>query len=193
MNEPKRPRRATHAWRRLRLRWIKFSQPVLGPFRGRWNNSLMVRTMTITGLVTGAMIAVAGVFLLTSVSNDLYSSRRDQALQDSARATVQAQRIIDSFDPADRGGLQSLLTSVLRTVARHLSEPDDRHPQAAEPGVIPRIVARRQHTVCAQPGGERGAVDGGARSRKEPQYWQVGSPSAVKTQRLRRASSSVPH
>lgn len=76
----------------------------------------MLRTMTITGLVTGAMVAVAGVFLLTSVSNDLYSSRRDQALQDSARVTVQAQRIIDSYDPADRGGLQSLQTSVLRTV-----------------------------------------------------------------------------
>ncbi len=116
MTEPKTRGRGQRAWRRLRIRWIRFTQPIFGPFRARWNNSLMVRTMTITGLVTGAMIAVAGMFLLTSVSNDLYSSRRDQALQDSARATVQAQRIIDSFDPADRGGLQSLLTTVLRTV-----------------------------------------------------------------------------
>ena len=116
MTEPKPRGRVRRAWRRLRLRWLKLSQPILGPFRARWRRSLMLRTMTITGLVTGAMVAVAGVFLLTSVSNDLYSSRRDQALQDSARVTVQAQRIIDSYDPADRGGLQSLQTSVLRTV-----------------------------------------------------------------------------
>ncbi|KAM9863165.1 MtrAB system histidine kinase MtrB [Leucobacter sp. BZR 635] len=116
MSEPKTRGRFQRAWRKMRLRWIKLSQPVLGPFRARWSSSLMVRTMTITGLVTGAMVAVAGMFLLTSVSNDLYSSRRDQALQDSARVTVQAQRIIDSYDPADRGGLQSLQTSVLRTV-----------------------------------------------------------------------------
>ncbi|MGO2139566.1 MAG: MtrAB system histidine kinase MtrB [Leucobacter sp.] len=116
MTEPRSRGRVQRAWRRLRLRWIRLTQPVLGPFRQRWARSLMLRTMTITGLVTGAMIAIAGVFLLTSVSNDLYQSRLEQSLQDSARATVQAQRMIDSFDPADRGGLQSLQTSVLRTV-----------------------------------------------------------------------------
>ncbi|KIP51885.1 MtrAB system histidine kinase MtrB [Leucobacter komagatae] len=172
MSEPKRPRRATHAWRRLRLRWIKFSQPVLGPFRGRWNNSLMVRTMTITGLVTGAMIAVAGVFLLTSVSNDLYSSRRDQALQDSARATVQAQRIIDSFDPADRGGLQSLLTSVLRTVqdtsASQMIDIRRQQNQASFPELSP---------VASTPSALSQAVSEELSTAvlvaEEPQYWQA--------------------
>lgn len=108
--------RARRALRRFRVRWIKLTQPVLGPFRRRWRRSLMLRTMTITGLVTGIMVAIAGVFLLTSVSNDLYSSRRDQALQDSARATLAAQRLIDSFDPADRGGLTSLSISLPKTV-----------------------------------------------------------------------------
>lgn len=76
----------------------------------------MVRTMTITGLVTGFMVLVAGVFILTSVSGDLYSSRTEQALQDSARATLAAQRQIDASDASDRGGLSILSGSVRRMV-----------------------------------------------------------------------------
>ncbi|RGE15875.1 MtrAB system histidine kinase MtrB [Leucobacter sp. wl10] len=109
-------RRLTTALRRLRLRWLRATQPVLGPFRARWRRSLMVRTMTVTGLVTGFVILVAGVFILTSISDDLYSSRRDQALQDSARATLAAQRLIDASDAADRGALSAFATSVQRTV-----------------------------------------------------------------------------
>ena len=73
----------------------------------------MLRTMTVTGLVTGFTILVAGVFIVTSVSDDLYSSRRDQALQDSARATLAAQRQIDA---SDRGSLSTLSATVRRTV-----------------------------------------------------------------------------
>ena len=104
------------ALRRLRLRWLRVTQPVLGPFRARWRRSLMVRTMTITGLVTGFIVLVAGVFILTSIGDDLYSSRKDQALLDSARATSAAQRQIDASDVTNRGGLSSLAASVRRTV-----------------------------------------------------------------------------
>lgn len=103
-------------WRRARLRWFAISQPVLGPFRALWGRSLRLRTMTLTGLVTGVMIAIAGIFIIASVSNDLYSSRLDQALQDSARATIAAQGHLDSYDAADRGGLSSLANSVMRVV-----------------------------------------------------------------------------
>ncbi|WP_336652736.1 MULTISPECIES: MtrAB system histidine kinase MtrB [unclassified Leucobacter] len=104
------------ALRRLQLRWFRATQPVLGPFRARWRRSLMLRTMTITGLVTGFIIFVAGVFTLTSISDDLYSSRRDQALQDSARATLAAQRQIDASEATDAVGLRELAVSVRRTV-----------------------------------------------------------------------------
>ncbi|UOQ56455.1 MtrAB system histidine kinase MtrB [Leucobacter allii] len=108
--------RASAALRRLRLRWARATAPVLGPFRARWRRSLMLRTMTITGLVTGCIILVAGLFLLTSVTDDLYSSRRDQALEDSARATLAAQRWIDASDASDRGALSTLAATVRRTV-----------------------------------------------------------------------------
>ncbi|MFT4231866.1 MAG: MtrAB system histidine kinase MtrB [Leucobacter sp.] len=107
-------RRLAVALRRLRLRWARLTQPVLGPFRARWQRSLMVRTMTITGLVTGFVVLVAGVFILTSVSDDLYSSRRDEALQDSARATVAAQRLIDASDASDSGALFTAVRSAVR-------------------------------------------------------------------------------
>ncbi|MCS3427271.1 MtrAB system histidine kinase MtrB [Leucobacter aridicollis] len=172
MTEPRSRGRVQRTWRRLRLRWIKLTQPVLGPFRARWRRSLMLRTMTITGLVTGAMIAIAGVFLLTSVSNDLYQSRLEQSLQDSARATVQAQRMIDSFDPADRGGLQSLQTSVLRTVQDTSSSQmiyirrqenqapfPELSPVASTPSALGQAVSEELANAVLV--------------AEEPQYWQA--------------------
>lgn len=76
----------------------------------------MVRTMALTGLVTGAMILASGVYILSSTADDLYSSRTEQSLQDSARATLAAQRLIDSSDATDSGSLSSLAASVFRTV-----------------------------------------------------------------------------
>ena len=102
--------------RRLKIGWIRTSNPVLGPLRRRWSRSLKLRTMTITGMITGVMILISGTFILTSIGDDLYNSRRDQVLQDSARATLAAQRLVDASDANDRGALSALVTSVRRTV-----------------------------------------------------------------------------
>lgn len=72
--------------------------------------------MAITGVVTGAVILGAGLYVVASVGDDLYNSRQDQALQDSARATLAAQRQIDATDAVDRGSLSTLAASVRRTV-----------------------------------------------------------------------------
>ena len=76
----------------------------------------MLRTMTLTGLVTTALIFISGLIILDNIGDDLYSARRDQALEDSARATLAAQQLIESSDAADRGALSALFTSVRRTV-----------------------------------------------------------------------------
>lgn len=81
-----------------------------------WRRSLKIRTMTITGLLTGMMIVIAGTFILASVSEDLYSQRLEDALQDSARATVQAQQIIDSSTTTDPRSLSGVATSIRSTV-----------------------------------------------------------------------------
>lgn len=106
----------SHRLRLLRLKWVRFTQPVLGPLRVRWRSSLKLRTMTITGLVTGFMIVIAGTFILTSVGDELYSTRRTQVLQDSARATTAAQRTIDASDVNGRAAMNNLAFSVRRTV-----------------------------------------------------------------------------
>lgn len=104
------------AWRKAHLRWVRFSEPLLGRFRRAWRSSLRVRTMAITGLVAGSLVIATGVVISTSIGGDLYSARRDQALQDSARATLAAQRLIDASDASDRSSLGALLGSVRRTV-----------------------------------------------------------------------------
>ncbi|GAA1623337.1 MtrAB system histidine kinase MtrB [Leucobacter chromiireducens] len=160
------------ALRRLQLRWTRWSQPVFGPFRARWRRSLMVRTMTITGLVTGFMVLIAGVFILTSIGNDLYSSRKEQALQDSARATLAAQRHIDASDASDRGGL-SLLSTTVRRMVQDTSSSQlmylRRQPgQAAFPEAPPPTTTANMLIDTVTPELSEALV-----SEREPQHWQA--------------------
>lgn len=102
--------------RRLRVWWIRATLPVVGPVRASWGSSLRLRTMTITGVIAITMVAVMGVLVLDRISTDLYSSRRDQALQDSARATLAARAQLESSDASDIGALNALAGSVRSTV-----------------------------------------------------------------------------
>ena len=72
--------------------------------------------MAITGIITITMVSVMGALVLDRISTDLYSSKRDQALQDSARATLAAQEQLDSSDAIDLGALNALAGSVRSTV-----------------------------------------------------------------------------
>lgn len=102
--------------RRLRVWWIRATLPVVGPVRASWGSSLRLRTMTITGVIAITMVAVMGALVLDRISTDLYSSRRDQALQDSARATLAARAQLESSDASDIGALNALAGSVRSTV-----------------------------------------------------------------------------
>lgn len=102
--------------RRLRVWLLRVTQPVFGPLRAAWASSLRLRTMTITGLIAVFMVALMGALVLDRISTDLYSSRRDQALQDSARATLAAQGQLDESDAADISSLTTLAGSVRSTV-----------------------------------------------------------------------------
>lgn len=106
--EPDAPPEARPAEARL--------EAAVAPLRERWRASLKLRTMTITGAITGLMILISGTFILTSVSDDLFSSRRDQVLAGSARATAIAQQRIDSSEAIDRVSLAALVTSLLSDI-----------------------------------------------------------------------------
>lgn len=72
--------------------------------------------MTITGIIAITMVTIMGALVLDRISSDLYSSRRDQALQDSARATLAVQSQMDTSDATDTSGLNALAGSVRSTV-----------------------------------------------------------------------------
>ena len=100
----------------MRVRWIRATLPVLGPLRAAWASSLRLRTMAITGVIAITMVSIMGALVLDRISTDLYSSKRDQALQDSARATLAAQEQLDASDASDIGALNALAGSVRSTV-----------------------------------------------------------------------------
>jgi len=83
--------------RRIR-RWLRRGWR---PVAYLWRRSLMVRSVAITVLTTGLAIAIIGTAVMISISNNVYSQRRDQIEAESARATVVAQGI---FDAATAGG-----------------------------------------------------------------------------------------
>ncbi len=158
--------------RRLYLKWLRITEPVLGPLRRRWRRSLKLRTMTVTGAITGVMILISGTFILTSIGEDLYSSRRDQLLQDSARATLAAQRLVDASDASDRGALSALVTAVRRTVQDTSSSQliyVRRQPgQEVSPQAPADFYTSTQVVDAVSPELLESLIVG-----KSPQYWQA--------------------
>ena len=158
--------------RRLRVRWVRITQPLLGPLRARWNSSLKLRTMTISGIIAIVMIGIMGALVLDRISSDLYSSRRDQALQDSARATLAAQRQMDASDATDSGELNALVTSVRSTVqGTSASQLIYVRRQADQPqsAVAPDDFTTSQQLVDVV----SAELSDALRSSSAPQYWQA--------------------
>lgn len=127
--------------------------------------------MTITGIITGVMILVSGTYLLTSVGEDLYSSRRDEVLEDSARATLAAQRVLDASDAGDRGSLSTLVTSVQGAVqeasASQLIYVRRQPDQDPVPDAPSDFTTFRPLIDIVTP-----ELSDAVRKRDEPQFWQ---------------------
>ncbi len=165
--------RRVRLWlRRLRQRWIRFSNPVLGPLRRRWKSSLKLRTMALTGLITGLMILVSGTFILTSVGNDLYASRRDQVLDSSARATASAQVQISAVDSSDSGSLRTLMSDISNSLRVTSSSPHmmvrRQAGQARVANAPTDFFTDAQLLRLVSP-----ELSDAVASAKSPQYWQA--------------------
>jgi two-component system sensor histidine kinase MtrB len=83
---------------------------------GSWRRSLQLRTVAITLLLTGLAILLTGIYMSFSIGNDLYKSRLDQALRDSARATSSAQSTLDAADVSDGAAVRHLLDNALASI-----------------------------------------------------------------------------
>jgi len=108
------------------------ASPRPGPFAGRrlrdapralamlWVRSLRFRTVLVTVALAALAILVAGIWMALAIQNDLFDSRRSQALVDAQRATLAAQTTLDS---AETQGESILLRNVMNSLATTLSQP----------------------------------------------------------------------
>lgn len=144
---------------------------LIGRLTYKWRHSMKVRTMTITGIITGVMILISGTFILASVSDDLFSQRRDESLQDSARATIQAQITIDSAGSSDPRALGTVANTTVRTVANMSSSQYLVFRRQAEQ---PRTVDAPQDSVIGPEFAEliSPELTNALLSGEAPQHWQ---------------------
>lgn len=66
-----------------------------------WRGSLRFRTLTITLLLTSVAVFVTCATVALVIQNDLFESRKEQALADAQRAVAAAQSTLDSSEVGD--------------------------------------------------------------------------------------------
>lgn len=89
---------------------------------GLWRHSLRFRTVAITLALTSFAIFIACVTVALVIQNDLFESRKAEALDNARRATIQAQRILDSGEVGDdRGATLALWREVQDEIGRSSS------------------------------------------------------------------------
>jgi len=147
----------------LQRAWQRFSRLFL--------NSLSLRTVALSVGLTGVAIILVGGYLSLSIGSDLFTTRKDQVLADSARATVAAQAALDSADVQDEQDLNPLILA-LRTAVNSASISRMASVQRL-PGQPPALQAPPDFYDEALAGGV--VSDNLVRlvaQGEDPQYWQ---------------------
>mgnify|MGYP001552485466 FL=1 len=89
---------------------------------GLWRHSMRFRTVAVTLALTSFAIFIACVITALVIQNDLFESRKDEALDNARRAAIQAQRILDSGEVGDdRGAMLALWREVQEEIGRSSS------------------------------------------------------------------------
>jgi len=81
--------------------------------RRRWRRSLQLRVVTTTTLLTLVAVALAGTYLAGQISQQLFESRRDQALQQALQGAQDAQERFSQFDAANAQDVQDQTPTLL--------------------------------------------------------------------------------
>ncbi|MEN2738025.1 MtrAB system histidine kinase MtrB [Microbacterium sp. X-17] len=85
-----------------------------------WQRSLRFRTVLITVALVALAILVAGIWTALAIQNDLFDSRKEQALLSAQRATQVAQTTLDA---AETQGESILLRNVMNSLVTTLAQP----------------------------------------------------------------------
>ncbi|WP_404431882.1 HAMP domain-containing histidine kinase [Microbacterium lacus] len=87
-----------------------------------WRRSLKFRTILVTLALTALAVLIACLWMAISVQDDLFTSRKDQVLADSRRATAIAQQTLDSAEvQGNAQQLQALMSDVNTKLAQQAS------------------------------------------------------------------------
>lgn len=136
-----------------------------------WRRSLRFRIVLVTLTLTAAAVLVACVAMALFIQNDLFVTRKDQALADARRATTAAQETLDNaaVQSGDSAQLQILMNSVGQILVEQsttdmisASRVDRTAPQA------PQDFTAGGFDESLVTDGMRAAV----RKNAEPQWWQ---------------------
>nr|WP_314843576.1 MtrAB system histidine kinase MtrB [uncultured Microbacterium sp.] len=85
-----------------------------------WRRSLRFRTVSITLLLTSTAILITCVTMALVIQNDLFESRKNEALEDAARSINQAQTTLDATALGDSPtALQELWDTVQEDLGRN--------------------------------------------------------------------------
>jgi two-component system sensor histidine kinase MtrB len=88
-----------------------------GALAAAWRRSLQFKTVVVTVGLTGLAVFIAGAYMSVSIGNDLFQSRLDQVLADSARAQLAAQRTFDAAVTGETVSLDSVMGSARNDIA----------------------------------------------------------------------------
>ncbi|RWZ68781.1 HAMP domain-containing histidine kinase [Labedella populi] len=82
-----------------------------------WRRSLQFKTVVVTLGLTGLAVFIAGAYMSVSIGNDLFQSRLEQVLVDSARAQLAAQRTFDAAETGEAVNLDGVMGSARNDIA----------------------------------------------------------------------------
>ena len=139
-----------------------------------WRRSLQFRTIVITLGLTSIAILLTGVYLSTSVSNNLFEARLAQVLADSTRATDSAQLILNSSDASDTSSVRAALTEARSTITSASSSKAIAMYRA--PGQASSSAAPPDFSTSPELKADGNAISDELRSKVQQtpsaQYWQ---------------------
>ncbi|GAB3600934.1 MtrAB system histidine kinase MtrB [Microbacterium tumbae] len=128
-----------------------------------WRRSLRFRTIAITLALTSVAVFITCAIMALVIQNDLFGSRRDQALADAQRAVAAAQLTLDSADVGDdRAALRALWLNVQGELDRVSSSDritafqidvqagDVTVPGFQSPGLAPDLLSAALRTRVTQ-------------------------------------------
>ncbi|MGN6408809.1 MAG: MtrAB system histidine kinase MtrB [Curtobacterium sp.] len=139
--------RLARAGRRLR-RWVRRGWRAVAYL---WRRSLMFRSVAITVMTTGLAVAIIGTAVMISISNNVYSQRRDQIESESARATIVAQGIFDAATAGEdnnQSELETLQSEAQQAILSNTTSPGgtsiaiERSPDQPGPQTVQNVASQ---------------------------------------------------